>query len=406
MTDNRPFLSSLLNRTALITGLTLTIVAAFLVLGERLALIPFIDRSTLQIWSFPVVILLATLVSVRFKPLLAIAIISLGTLWLGWIVDSYYLQGCKVCLGNQTGDWLGGGTHRIGSRFNHSGLLFDYAHLEFSNSESSMQFLSDNPKAIALIAPKFKDLTVWFKEVPSHSINDLNPVWSISDFGKLKLINAFSKITLSIDRGDRSYQFVALLLNAYRKLFEMKTIGDLNLRDLSDQIENPLWQLLAAGELPGMWSSYAHRAYPLMLVGNLYVWRALNSQEPNLADLECAIKKYNRAIDLLFHPSVRLERLSVVNNLLVAQFLKHRWLGSSKSLKVVQKRAKKLLRQVTDLSPSNSDLTESVWNNWQIYWSNVKEQARSRIGNRNIKRKSKKRSSGTRNLKPRRHHPN
>jgi hypothetical protein len=113
----------------------------------------------------------------------------------------------------------------------------------------------------------------------------------------LQFVESVPVVGLSIDPEDATAEFLSRVLAALLPLSH-SSIGALSQRfrgtgfSESGRIEN---ELMYAANQQAPWNSFAHRAYPWWLLGNLQLTKALHDGRVEKGELECAIRSYTQA---------------------------------------------------------------------------------------------------------------
>lgn len=82
--------------------------------------------------------------------------------------------------------------------------------------------------------------------------------------------------------------------------------------------------LLQASEVASLWTSNAHRAYPIWLIGNDCLIDAIDQEEYEPEQLECAIQSYQKALGYLVRSEENSDLYAgIYNNHALAMFIKY-----------------------------------------------------------------------------------
>lgn len=200
----------------------------------------------------------------------------------------------------------------------------------FEDYKAADAFLGEKGKLAMLISGDKRWLNVFFRHRAPLELKELNPGVNLQSIASMKLHYNVRAIGLSFQENQQTITFVANLIDGVSRRL-----------DGSDLDKAELAFKSAAGQ-ESRWTSFAHRAYPLWALGNMYLESAIRNGTFNKRELECAIRSYRSALEFLRTGDNLDLRASIFNNLAVAHVVRGYYAGKRKDLKT----AKTLLMSV------------------------------------------------------------
>ena len=212
-----------------------------------------------------------------------------------------------------------------------------------SNLQSAKKLFSEYVKDTVLVAGSSRWLKLYFSSATSEILD------SNSDY-RLGIVNWISSIGLSDSDSAATREFVLRIVAAHNALSNNSFI----------EAET---SLVEAASVLGKWTTPVHRAYPLWLLGTLYLHK-FNSTAGDRAYLICALDYLSRARKFIHNKDNPELLAAVLNNRAIAHYYSYIHLGK----KDYKKKALRDLRVAAKSKPKLVDAEawamakENLWN--------------------------------------------
>lgn len=154
-------------------------------------------------------------------------------------------------------------------------------------------FLESHPDVPFLVWGSERFLRISLRREPPARLADLSPGAGAWLAPELRLVLGIEEIGMTLKPDLETAGFVASLMDAergYRAGIENPAALDLPRVETS---------LRALGTSIAPWQSFAHRALPLFLLGNLHFVRGMHADTPIEADLKCSADAWQAALRLI-----------------------------------------------------------------------------------------------------------
>jgi hypothetical protein len=182
---------------------------------------------------------------------------------------------------------------------------------EVQSFEQAKKLLDETRGIRAVVWGQSRWLNVSFREIEPVNLRELS---GIKDALPLLIVSSVPVIGFSLQPATESAAFLTELLS--NPLVSGSVLNQQNFSKLEAEIS-----LIKSGRILGGWTSFAHRAYPWWLLGNLYLAQAFSSDKLQTGYLNCAQKAYRRALGFLRAQDNLELYAAILNNFAVLEYL-------------------------------------------------------------------------------------
>lgn len=190
---------------------------------------------------------------------------------------------------------------------------------EIASVQEADEFLGGHRDRHALVWGGKRWLNVSLQGRGAKSLEELGVSGAHEWFSGLRLVSGVPAFGLSFNPHNESAGFLAILFSALggnRHGPALTFSQELYLRD--------------AGEMLARWTSFAHKAFPYLLVGNHHLLQALDPDSYQPGEMRCALRAYSRALSFLRPRDNPYLQAALHNNLGIALFVRHVMEGQTK----------------------------------------------------------------------------
>jgi hypothetical protein len=318
-----------------------------------------LDSTVAQIAIFPLVVYLfgrLRIVSVRIPGWLILMSLLLG---ITGVAYSYYspthIGKSSILIARFENDNMQNVTRVFREAINNSlsavGDLRSHSYYETINSSSSAsQFLKEHPKIDLLVWGNQRWVNINIREEFSSTLKRYGFIQNFAGIESLRVVETVPTIGLSFKPRPATASFIAHL-----------SLGIKAVNPKASDLEREL-ALSYAASVPASWSSFIHRSFAWLKLGNLYLEKAIRQGNKNF---DCATNAFQKGLSY-FHQKNNLDlAAALLNNLGVAQYTQSVLTGDPKlRIQAVRtfRRAMKYLKLVKP-SIENKKLKELVVSN-------------------------------------------
>jgi hypothetical protein len=264
-------------------------------------------------------------------------------------------QHCRICIVNDREDPKGAQSRIDAQLLKRAGLTVIRTHTSLDHPSAVADFFQQRPDSQLLIHHSHYGFALYQPSLKATPLGAFNLEGTIAGIDRLAILLNYPTINLSLDRGERSYDFIALLFNQ----IVLDSLEPDYFRAAA--LPRALELASAASSLPGGWRSNVHKGYAKFIKGNLYLLTLLSQPTYQKSLVNCAQESYQAALKNLYHPTVAEFNLIVQNNLLVARFIEARLGGRSKLISKVTRQARNLIKLIS--ADTNISLQKSLISN-------------------------------------------
>lgn len=286
-----------------------------------------LDHTVAQAVIFPLVILLFARFEIggrKIHPLVIVLGSTISVLGVAYAFTSpTHLGNNGILIARFEGDEMQNLTRifreLVNTQTTREGNVFAHSYYESIGSyKEAREFLAEHPKLSLVTWGNRRWINIIFKDERDSQLRDFGLTSDFAAMGSLKIVNSVPLVGLSFQPQRDTARFVAEI-----------ALGSSVVNPRGSQQDRELALYHALGTA-GTWTSFAHRGFAGLKLGNLLLEQAIKNDSISRMTLNCAISAYQKGLSFLRPKDDPELNAALRNNLGVAIYIRSIFDGSIK----------------------------------------------------------------------------